>query len=286
MSGPRSTPLIVLSPAYGVGRWHASAGGGRGSRGASCLASTGASGAPAGAGPYRADMLRLRFPMERAFPPDDPVAVFVMTLSIAFGDLRIVGGKYVPREDQPDHERIYFVRVMASHLREIVKVIDRQADAPGIKDFVATLSDEARDARARIPEKLGAHVLKDDERTLLDFLKRLRNDTFHYADDSQSKKRLRDAMAACASNSKEGVYVVGGRATRARYADRIVEEREYPIPGRDHEAGHDHEARIDATRKLHQALLALQDDVATFIKEAEAAYLLEWLPAGIVQVER
>jgi hypothetical protein len=125
---------------------------------------------------YRGRPMRMRFPIERACNPDDPVAVFVTTLSIAFGDLRIVA-KYVPRDDQPDHERIYFVNVMASHLREIVKVIDRQADAPVIEDFVATLSDEAR-ARARIPEKLGATVLKDDERTLLDFLKRLRNDTF------------------------------------------------------------------------------------------------------------
>jgi hypothetical protein len=225
---------------------------------------------------YRGRMTRLRFPMDAAFP-DDPVAVFVMTLSIAFGDLRVVA-KYVPRDDQPDHERIYFVRVMASHLREIVKVIDRQASRPGITDFVATFSDEARDARARIPEKLEAKVLKDDERTLLDFLKRLRNDTFHYADDPQSKKRLRDAMAASAS--KEGVYVLGGRDTRAQYADGIVEEREYPMPGTDHEA------RIDATRKLHTALLALQDDVTTFIKEAEASYLLEWLDSAVVTVKK
>jgi hypothetical protein len=204
------------------------------------------------------------------------VAVFVTTLSIAFGDLRIVAN-YVPREDQPDHERIYFVRVMASHLREIVKVIDLDAEKPGIAEFVTTLSEDAREARARIPEKLQATPLENDKRTLFRLLVRLRNDTFHYADDRPSRKRLRDAMRACAS--EEGVYFIGGRETRAQYADRIVEEREYPIPGKDHEA------RIDATRKLHEALASLQDDVATFIKEAEAAYLLEWLPEGVVDVE-
>ena len=93
--------------------------------------------------------------MDRAFGPDDPVAMFVATLSIALGDLRIVG-KYVPRDDQPDHERIYFVRIMASHLREIVKVIDIHADKPKIVDFVASLPAMAREARTRIPDKLAA----------------------------------------------------------------------------------------------------------------------------------
>ena len=84
-------------------------------------------------------------------------------------------------------------------------------------------------------------------------------------------------MKACAG--EEGVYFLGGRDTRARYADRLVEEREYPASGKDSPS------RFAAVREVHLALLDLQDDATTFIKEAEAAYLLEWLPDGEVLVE-
>lgn len=81
------------------------------------------------------------------------------TLSIALGDLRIVG-KYVPRDDQHDHERIYFVRIMASHLREIVKVIDIHAD----KTKIVGLRGVAARERPRGPrsqrDKLAAGVLE------------------------------------------------------------------------------------------------------------------------------
>jgi hypothetical protein len=53
----------------------------------------------------------------------DEVARYVMRLSMALGDLR-VAGEYAVREDQPDHERLYFVRLFASHMREAVLVLD------------------------------------------------------------------------------------------------------------------------------------------------------------------
>jgi hypothetical protein len=92
-------------------------------------------------------MERLTFKMREAFSPDDPIAVWVMNLSIALGDLRIVAG-YATRNEQPEHERIYFVRIFSSHLREISKllVLDFR-QRPDVRDFVAGLPHEAQDAR-------------------------------------------------------------------------------------------------------------------------------------------
>src|SRR4051794_26602642 len=123
--------------------------------------------------------------MGDGFPGDPSLEVWVMTLSTALGDLRIVGN-YVGRPDQPKHERLYFVRLLASHLREAVKVIDQDADKPHLGQFIAKLPEEAHEARNSIATALQTKLREGDDRTLLDDLKRLRNDTFHYAGDSDS----------------------------------------------------------------------------------------------------
>jgi hypothetical protein len=94
-------------------------------------------------------MEQLTFKMADASPPDDPIAVWVMKLSIALGDLRIVA-EYATRTDQPEHERIYFVRIFASHLREISKLLvtdfDKRED---VRDFVAGLPQQAQTREIR-----------------------------------------------------------------------------------------------------------------------------------------
>jgi hypothetical protein len=66
---------------------------------------------------------QLEFNIGEASSDRDEVARYVMRLSMALGDLR-VAGEYAVREDQPDHERLYFVRLFASHMREAVLVLD------------------------------------------------------------------------------------------------------------------------------------------------------------------
>lgn len=92
-------------------------------------------------------MEKLVFQMGDAFPPDDPIAVWVMNLSIALGDLRVVA-EYATRPEQPEYERTYFVRIFASHLREVSKllVLDFK-EREDVRSFVATLPVEAREAR-------------------------------------------------------------------------------------------------------------------------------------------
>ena len=218
-------------------------------------------------------MPALRFNIGAAFPADDPVAVWVMGLSVALGDLRTVA-LYMGRSVQPRHERLYFVRVFASHLREVAKVIDRDFDRSDLAAFVATLPREISDARDRIATRLNAKLVEDDDDTLLDHLKRLRNDTFHYAGDPPSRARL--GRAVTAARAEEGVYLLGGPDMRAAYADEVVAERELP--------GHpaDKEAQYRAFEALHEAISALNGDVAEFIQRTEAVYLADWLSYGVV----
>ena len=137
-------------------------------------------------------MPRLTFRMDEAFPAEDPIGLWVMNLSIALGDMR-VAMKYAVREDQSEHERFYFVRIVASHLREVAKVIvlDHRK-RQDVRDFVASLPQEAQDAHSEV-ERLfeGTHMLRSSV-TLFEDMKRIRDDTFHYASDRPSIDRLRN----------------------------------------------------------------------------------------------
>jgi len=141
-------------------------------------------------------MKRLRFHMAEAFPPSDPVALWVMNLSIALGDLRIVA-IYATRDEQPDAERLYFVRLFASHLREIAKLVAEDHKNEEVRAFVAALPQPGQDARVEVDRMLHTHPYKHRPDVILwRDLKRVRDDTFHYASDDASHERLRTAMNA------------------------------------------------------------------------------------------
>jgi hypothetical protein len=153
-------------------------------------------------------MPKITFRMGDAFPADDPIARWVMVLSLALGDLRIVA-TYAVRERQPENERMYFVRIFSSHLREIVKllVLDYR-HREDVREFVGRLPQDAQDARAEV-ERLteSTHVLRSDV-TLFEDLKRILDDTFHYARDRASDERLRQTMSDVAH--MEGGPASGG----------------------------------------------------------------------------
>lgn len=140
-------------------------------------------------------MERLTFKMADAFSPDDPIAVWVMNLSIA---LRIVA-EYTTRKEQPEHERIYFVRIFSSHLREIAKLLVHDFNKrQDVRDFVACLPQEAQDARDEADELLHSTFPLRPDVVVWEDLKRLRDDTFHYVSDKSSQDRLVDAMRTVA----------------------------------------------------------------------------------------
>jgi hypothetical protein len=202
----------------------------------------------------------LRFKMGAVFPADDPVARFVMACSIALGDLR-VAADYAVRPDQPDHERIYFVRLLISHMREAVKlVVFEHRDREEVQTFVAGLPTETRDTLKLISKKAdpeaGDSVFAD--------LKRVRDDTFHYAREGEDGGRLEATLREVAGY--EGVYRLSGDRLRAEYADLVVVNAMHPFAPTEAE-----------TRKLaeemQQRTVDLLDPVSTFLQDVEVGWL-------------
>jgi hypothetical protein len=221
-------------------------------------------------------MPRLSFRMGDAFPAHDAIAAWVMNLSIALGDLRIVA-KYATREDQPEHEQPYFIRIFASHLREISKLlVFEYRDRRDGRDFVAILPQRAQDHRAAAEGMLEAAFPLRPDVVLWKDIKRVRDDTFHYASDEASHGRLTTAMEAVAD--MEGVYKLdeGDWGMRADYADLVNINRMHPC---------EEDESLPVTRELHETIIALNGEIAPFILAAEASYLFDYLPEGTVAHE-
>jgi hypothetical protein len=74
------------------------------------------------------------------FPADDRMARYVMRLSLALGDMRLVAD-YAVRSRQRNYERLYFVRLLASHLRELVLLLDppNRNIVPDVEAFLVSL---------------------------------------------------------------------------------------------------------------------------------------------------
>lgn len=230
-------------------------------------------------------MERLTFKMADAFSPNEPIAVWVMNLSIALGDLRIVA-EYATRSEQPEHERIYFVRVFSSHLREISKLLVHDFHKrQEVRDFVAALPQEAQDARDEADKLLHSTFPLRPGEVVWEDLKRLRDDTFHYVSDDSSQARLVAAMNTVAkmrSGEMEGSYLLDdtGRL-RAEYADLVVANRMHPFPQE-----HEDDSELPITSELHETIIKLNEHVSTFLASAEAHYLLNVLGPGVVTHHR
>jgi hypothetical protein len=210
---------------------------------------------------------RIEFCLGEVFPAEDELAQCVMTLSIGLGDLRTVI-RYTVREDQSDAERLFFVRLFASHMRELVKAIALGVERKeSLRDFVEnTLSEEGRAAFDQLQPMLAAPFETRPEVTLLDELKRIRDVTWHYPLDPEFLLLLRDAMRRAASSGSRGAYAkTAAGEIRAEYADDVGMLLTHPLDGTEAEK------RAQA-EELHGALTALSNVLATFLQHAEASY--------------
>lgn len=218
------------------------------------------------------------FRMGDAFPAHDPISRWIVNMSIAYNDLR-VAGKYLGRAEQPVSERIYFLRILVSHLREILKLIVLDPrERCDVREFVARLPQQAQDARGAVEraESTAAYVLRPGI-SLYEEVKRIRDDTFHYARDSPSDQRLRAALESVAD--MEGLYLRDHEQARADYADLVIVNRMHPSDATDAP-----EAVTADMRELHEAMLSLSGEILTFIRSARAAYLCG-RPAGTLKRE-
>ena len=222
-----------------------------------------------------------------AFPADDWLARYVMRLSMALGDMRIAG-HYATRNRQRAAERLYFVRLLASHLRELVMLLDppNSKIVPTVDQFLAGLPrqikpprKEVRTAHRKAIRQL-AEVMrgrpnievngKTRPPTLRDDLKELRNRFFHYGHDQAGDDALRAAMEAVANNRSS--YVIRSRRMRARYADAVGNLLAHPFP-------------LESAGDMHGAITNLIGPAATYVQSVEAAWIWTRAP-GIITVRR
>jgi hypothetical protein len=215
------------------------------------------------------------FRIGEVFPADDRLARYVMRLSMALGDLR-TAAHYATRNRQRVDERLYFVRLTASHLRELVILLDppNPRIVPTVDQFVLALPRGSKPTRAEIRaahrkaiSRLAAVMRgrpnievngKFRPPTLRDDLKELRNRFFHYGHDESGDDALRVAMAAVSDNRSS--YVIRSRTMRARYADVVGILLAHPF---------DREFAPD----MHERIVNLIGPVALYVQRVEAAWL-------------
>jgi hypothetical protein len=224
---------------------------------------------------------RFEFRIGDAFDPSDTMARYVVRLSQALGDLRIAGS-YAVREDQPIYERVYFIRLTASHLHELAILFNPPDSAiPGIEEFIQAVVDPddtggaetLRKSHQRVRRELQLTVDVPDQPRLASELRRIRNQFLHYANRVDYEPPLREAIERSAEI--ESVYVIRERTMRAEYADEINNKLLHPWRLSD-------EDWIAAVSALHEPVTKLIEPVTDFLHRAEAAYLAS-RPDGVVR---
>lgn len=223
---------------------------------------------------------RIEFRIGAAFDPRSRVARYVMRLSIALGDLRIAG-RLLGREEQPAHERMYFVRVVAAHLHELCILFQPSDDTiPTIEQFIVAIRPEAavetnlRKAHRRVLKALKKTTKTPGRPDLSSELSRLRNGFAHYAYRQDADTLLMEAMTLAAD--QQSAYVIRGRTMRAEYADEVSQKLMHPwsdLTDDDWQA---------ATRALHARIKGLLAAVSDYMHQAETAYLAT-RPRGVVR---
>jgi hypothetical protein len=226
------------------------------------------------ADPQRA---RFSFRFGAVFEADERHARYVAKLSVALEDLR-TAARYAGRSRQRAPERLYFVRLMAAHLRELILLIDPNDTTvvPSAEEFVAALPRGTRPSRAEIraahraalrqldrPMAQARPAVRTPKRRrrrpkLRDDLRELRHRFFHYGHDAGGDAAVLAAMQAVAHRRTS--YVVKTRTKRAEYAHLIGEKLAHP-----------YEPRF--AREMHEAIFDLLGPVARYVQLVEEAWL-------------
>ena len=232
---------------------------------------------------------RLVFNMGKAFPADQPVAVFIVAMSSALNDLItvskwLVGGD----DDEPnrfevsDVEQHYLLRLTVAQVHELRESLKHARKSEAVAVFLDGLPDTAKKDLDRLVE-----VATGEASWVRATVKYVRNQTTHYG-GKWGWNELEWAMSQLADEDGEiemrNSKVVG---MRLRFADRVANQqlaRKWPEYTRDEHADLD-EATIAA--RLETLMVVLREAVVAaqnFVIAALQAYL-DSLPALVVRSE-
>jgi hypothetical protein len=154
------------------------------------------------------------------FPPEDPVARFMVVMSMARNDVEHALFEAVKVQERGDEGLLnYWSRITTAHFFEGVHALHGWRQLPEIRAFIAKLPREARDdlkAVERNVQTMGSDALEHS-----------RNRTFHYPYPTSrypTDEELTDALRALGDTEARIVVDLSGKVKRYRFeaADRIA----------------------------------------------------------------
>ncbi len=160
--------------------------------------------------------------MGEVFPADDPVARWLVTMSIGLNDVLHSNGLMVQAEK--DYEDLYYFRLASAHLWEVAKLITASYDSwPEIQAFVAELADPAHEHF----EAIGTIATTGDVASIGTELVQVRDLFSHYQEmDEQGRENPRDpitkAMAALVDEEIELEIGEEVHELRLSYGDAVI----------------------------------------------------------------
>jgi hypothetical protein len=209
----------------------------------------------------------VQFKIGEAFPPDSRLARWMVGCLLAFNDLLLVNRWLVPRLEgeieSEGYEHLYLARLASAHLFEIATFLRKADRFEDIREFVADLGAEDRDAYGAL-----LAIAKGEGGEFADQIERSRNNSTHYGellpDEAAAYEALRQAIKAHAEDETVGKIrdtIPPITGFRALFADDIAVELTFP--------GGDEAALGEFVEGISTHIaLALQ-----FIRGAMAAYI-------------
>lgn len=163
-------------------------------------------------------MKEIKFIMKEIFPPDDNLAIWILTLSRIYNDLIIVNSRMVDLYEKniySESEMIYFSRLGFSHYREALKFINLYKNKSEIRDFLSNLDKELINKYNFILSSSNPYKGSFLEKHVVP----IRNNMFHYNNEKKlikeiiEKKEGYESMVRIVGHTMKGIDLV--------YADEI-----------------------------------------------------------------
>jgi hypothetical protein len=165
------------------------------------------------------EIRELRFRVGDALPADNPLARFILVVSMGLNDNSFSNTRFV--DGTEDYELLYFFRLASGHLHELANRLRvAHEEWPEVQEFVAGLDQQFRDDFARIVQ------LADEKNATGEKLTRIRNEFFHYPDlrRKTAERGKLPVMKALREGADERTISLGEKAlggVRAHFADEL-----------------------------------------------------------------
>jgi len=151
------------------------------------------------------------------FPHDDPVARFVIAMSMARNDVRFTMQRTAAANEADEPEFTYFARLAMAHYFDALDSVDAWCRVPQVKTFIARVPEVGRDQLrlARRNRQRVGHMA----------MEHTRNRTFHYPAPStkhpQLEAELTDVLREMGEEQVE-VVLTGPGFYRLKFADDVA----------------------------------------------------------------